>query len=192
MTAIASLIIANQAKAQIGWTLDQCKAKYGEAVKDDGQDQSVGIQTMRGYASITPAGEMYIFNVSGFKLGIAFAYDVVLAIDYEPDVPLTFEQAKKILIKNANTAWRKDAQLRDEEADTFIAKSKHELVADVYLDNRKAFYDGKDSPPDHNSIRCIVIVDDTVHTQINKESEALDKENKAKKEQKTRDDVNGL
>jgi hypothetical protein len=107
----------------------------------------------------------------------------------EPEVALTFKQVKEILAKNAKTIWKKDAELSDDEADTLTTKSKHELHANLYFDFVFTI-----SPPkaDHNSIRYIVVVDDTVHTQIQKESNAADKENKAKEDQKTQSDVNGL
>jgi hypothetical protein len=185
MTAIASLIIANQAKAQIGWTLDQCKAKYGEAIME-----GLGLHDLRlekGISSYpTPAGETYLFNVSGFKLGIAFARGAAIAVEYDPEVALTLKQAKEILAKNSSTTWKKDAQLSDDEADTLTTKGKHDLLADLYFQTPTF-----DSPSEanHNSIECIIVQDDTVMTQIQKEGDAADQENKAKK---TQDSVNGL
>lgn len=180
--AIAAAAMTNQAHAQIGWTLDQCQAKYGTADKDNGQFQSLGIKRTRPEA--TPYGETYFFNVSGFTLAIAFARGAAVAIDYDSEFALTPKQAKEILAKNSNTTWKKDTENSDEEADslTTTTKSKHDLEASLY------FY----PKADHNSIAYIVIVDNTVITQINKEDNAADQQKKANEAQKTQGDVNGL
>ena len=141
---------------------------------------------MRGYAD--PYGETYIFNVSGFKLVLAFANGAVAAIDYEPETPLTYKQAKEILAKNANVTWKREAEISEEDMVWLDAKSKHDLRAMLYYGCLTL------TPPkfDRNSIESLVVVGETVNTQKQKENEVEDKEKKAKEAEKTQSDVNGL
>jgi uncharacterized protein YcnI len=171
LTLLTGLALATRTRAQIGWTLDQCKAKYGEASKDHGEPQTTGMQQVRSMA--VPYGETYTFNPSGFTVAVALSNGVVAAIEYESEAgSITFEQAKEILANNASTTWRKDNELSDDETDTLVTKSNHNLRADLYLD----YVEPSPLKADHNSISELVIIDDTVSQQMDEKADAADKE----------------
>jgi hypothetical protein len=125
LMALAGLAITHQAQASIGWTLDQCKAKYGTANP-----------TERGENLPEYLREKYVFNVSGFRIVVAIGYGVVSAIVYEPENPLSQERGKEILSKNYNTKWEPDDVLGNEpDVDVLKtnSKNKHDLIAMFHL-----------------------------------------------------------
>src|SRR5258707_1293495 len=88
MAVIAGVV---KVKAQIGWTLDQCKAKYGNA-------ESV-------YNDHFPGGENYRFHPDGFWVTVNINNGAVSGIIYEPTSSITEEQAEQILSKNSSSKW---------------------------------------------------------------------------------------
>jgi hypothetical protein len=128
--AVGSLTIASTSRAQLGWTREQCEAKYGKSIKDAGEDecQSDALSRLREYAD---SGDIEFFEVSGFRLGISFINDSVAAIAYEPKDLLTSKEAMQILKKNCNIMWQ---PLKNEMSYVlFIEKPhKHHLWAYWY------------------------------------------------------------
>jgi hypothetical protein len=181
-------LMVTTAQAQIGWTLDQCKAKYGEPIDDNRDDQSQWIQEVRDWAD----GKTYIFNTSGFKLAITVTDGAVVAISYHPEnsqSSISYKQAREILTKNANSNWKRDSELSDQETEALSTRNNNHVL-EAWL----PFASLTLRPPkfDHNAVEYVAIKDDTVDEQVKKGSEATEKENKAKEASKTQHDVDGL
>jgi hypothetical protein len=98
MTLAGLVIMADRSEAQIGWTLDQCKAEYGEGTKTDEfhQPKDLPQEMTAVYLWAGDSGETYIFDVSGFKLVIGFppGVDAAIAVGYVPEVPLYFQTSE--------------------------------------------------------------------------------------------------
>jgi hypothetical protein len=181
-----SLMMLTIAQAQIGWTLDQCKAKYGAEISGDKVDS-------------------FVFQVSGFKItttfqvtyltGGGFNRGGVEIIEFEPETPITFAQAKQILTKVSNTAWKRDSDpaLSDEELDTWETKMttepKHNLNGLLAFAAPELLSSTK---PDRTHIESVTVQDDTAMSQDSEEGMRDQAKEKAKEEKKTQDSVDGL
>lgn len=176
LIAAMSIAAASQANAQIGWTLDQCRAKYGTEIGGDKIDS-------------------FVFQVTGFKVtmifqvtyptGGGFARGGVKIIQFEPENPITFAQAKQILTKVSNTIWKRDPDpaVSDDEMDTWKTKmtTGHNIDGQLTFAAPNSFNSTK---PDRTHVEAITVMDDTVIDQESKEAkaeqEAQDKADKAK------------
>lgn len=194
--ALASLTIAT-AHAQIGWTLEQCKAKYGEATENKQlgyQGDAIDIlDSLSGWES-----PIQTFKSSGFEIAVWLHEGTVLAIGYTPDKggTLTGNQVRQILAKFSPTKWKQNHN-DDVESDCTsrfytLAANKHELRATMQLG--QDFLDDMDL--DKSGAAYVVIDDATVQKQVDADKDAKkDKEDSEKakgKEEKIQQGINNL
>lgn len=183
--ALTGLTMANRAQAQIGWTLDQCKAKYGEPIGSD-------------------KVQMWTFNVNGFKIEFWFNWihqsvEIPLAeitvsqIKFNPETPITVAQAKQILAKVSSTTWKRNHDGSDDEADAWETRMstppKHDISAYLYFAPPALL---SSTEPDRSHIQTILVLDDTVSEQDSKEGAQEQADQKAKEEKKVQENVDGL
>ena len=158
------------ANGPIGWTLDQCKTKYGNA------------EHIPRTSDFT-AGENYRFHVAGFWITVNIIDGMVTAVMYEPENPITRDQAKQILTKNASTTWKND-ELFDYDEDMNIIKTKdsrsHNLSAALHLISR------------NHTIWRLMIHDDTILDPIRNRIEAAKQEKKDKEVKEVQRKVDNL
>jgi hypothetical protein len=188
LIVLVCLAIASTSQAQLGWTLEQCKAKYGEATKDKGQPeyQSEALQDLRGYGLDT---DIEFFKVGAFKVGMDFLKDSAFAIAYEPTDPISDQQAKGILAKHSKNPWKKVPDLSDESIQSLTGKAgSHDLSAHVYFD----LVTIKPEKYDRDLITGVAVFDEAVISQIdNRVQSETDKEDAAKSK-KIQSNVDGL
>jgi hypothetical protein len=185
---LASLMFAGTSQAQLGWTLEQCKAKYGESVKDKGQPeyQSEVIKELRGFDL---KNDVEFFKVGAFKVGIAFLNDSAFAIAYEPKDPISDQQAREILAKHTKSAWKKVPELSDESMQSLSSKgTTHELTADVYFD----LVTMTPEKYDRNQITGITVFDETVKQQVFSRIQSESDKEEAAQSKKIQSNVDGL
>jgi hypothetical protein len=93
LTALTSLIMVNGTQARIGWTLEQCNAKYGTA--KPGQNEP--------FSSV----RRYLYQVGDYKIAVLIYKGVVINISY--DGHFRTEEIQTILVKNAPVGgWNND------------------------------------------------------------------------------------
>jgi hypothetical protein len=147
--------------------------------------------------------ESFVFQVSGFQITMRFQVTYptggdfirggVEVIEFEPETPVTFAQAKQILAKVSNTVWKRnpDSGFSD-EVDTWETKMttgpKHDIEGDLLF----ATPSFNSTKADRTHVESIRVMDDTVSDQESKEGMKEQAKEKAKEEKKTQDNVDGL
>lgn len=79
LTALASLTIASTAHAQLGWTLDQCKAKFGEPTAIDPDDTNKNDVNFR-FAGVCTA--TMTFSSSGRIIEVLYGYEMAYLVKH--------------------------------------------------------------------------------------------------------------
>jgi hypothetical protein len=174
-----ALLPALNAKARIGYTLDECIKQYGTPVEDDGSEQNNDIQSVR-------LGSNYhepvkIFTVDGIKIYAGFNRGVVITEVVVFPNAITFASAKAFLSK-VTPAWKKKALGDADGVDTFNAKlssNGHSLIADFYLDTEDVNLIGKPFKYNSDAVEKILLTDQTAIKEMHDD---LDKQFKAKSE----------
>lgn len=125
----ASLIAAatNNAQARIGWTLEQCKAAYGEGVAVWG-------------------GQYHNFQVGDFKIRVQIYDGKVIKIDYtkpgeDPTPEFTPDEAQTILLKNSGgIAWKHDPANPDDVSISYVDATWAEGGPKTKMVNRTSYF----------------------------------------------------
>ncbi len=79
LTALASLTIASTAHAQLGWTLDQCKAKFGEPTAIDPDDTNKNDVNFR-FAGVCTA--TMTFSSSRQIIEVLYGYEMAYLVKH--------------------------------------------------------------------------------------------------------------
>jgi hypothetical protein len=115
LTVIASLTIAN-AQAGLGWTLDECKQHYGEALPFD----------VKPYAGRVE----YAFHAKGFDILVFILNGKVSRVAYLGESALDLGQIHNLLVSNApGVVW--DGPIKDPVSNGFRYIGTKEGSSDV-------------------------------------------------------------